>query len=219
MQRLLVMAMAVGLAACTASASLIAEYTFTGSTLGATTVHADAAAGNMTSGGSLSQFTINTSLAYTSSPVLQGNPGGTVSSDVNTAFTNNNFFYFTITVDPGKEIDFTQLTFNAAKGGSSGTRATGVRTDLTGTTNLLSTNLSAVRPNWNTYTVDLSTYSQLQNVTGAVTFKVAVATPSSGNSEEFDNFRLEGAVTPEPATLALLGGGAGVLALLRRRRR
>jgi hypothetical protein len=207
------------LLAAPACGGVIVQYSFTGPTWSATTLSAGATATAVTGMGTLSSFTIESGLGYSTSPVLKANPGGTVSNDVSTAFANGNYFYFTITPDAGMELDLVSLTFSAARGGSSTPRRTGVRTSVTGTTNLLAADVDTLRPTWSDFSVSLSG-PQFQNLTGPVTFQIAVATPSTGSSLEFDDVTVNGeaAPLPEPATLALMGAGLGATLAVRRRR-
>jgi hypothetical protein len=195
---------------------VIVQYSFTASNLLPTVVHTDVTAGGIVNGGRLSQMFVNLGLTnYPSAPVMQVNPGTPATNDVDFTFSTNNFFQFTITVDPGLSLSLSNLTFNAAKGGS-GTRATGVRTDLTGTNNLTAFNVGNTRPNWpaSPFNVDLFGFSELQGITNSVTFMFAVATPSTGNSLEFDDITVNGAVVPEPSVSALVLLGLGALAAI-----
>ena len=188
-----------------ATAETILQYSF--GQAGPTTEIAGVTGGDIANGGSLLTWGYNTSDPYDSAPVLHTNPGGTVSADVDTAFANNNFFYFTLTPDSGTSLNLTSLSFNVARGGEAGTRAYGVRSNVTGDTNLSSSTLTNVRPNWIPITVDLSTYSGFQNLTSAVEFRFAVATESTGQSLEWDDITIEGTVVPEPSTFVLTALG------------
>ncbi len=192
------------LLATVARGDLIAQYSFTATNLDVTLAHPNITAGSISNGGALSQCLVNASLAYSTTPVLQVNPSATsASTNVSASFASNNFFQFTITVDPGLTLSLSNLSFNVARGGSSSTRYTGVQTDLTGATNLMEFSIAAVRPTWLVTNLDLSAMPQLQNISGSVTFLFAVATPSSGNSLEFDDITLTGSVIPEPTSLWL----------------
>lgn len=150
--------------------------------------------------------------------VLAATPGTMVpGATLATAFSNGWYFDFNFQVAPDMMVDLTQLTFQAARGGSSTNRGFGVTTSLTGHSqaNVISsvTNIPAERPAFTNYTVDLTVpafaeaFQGLTSETGPVSFRFYIF--ASGNTQrvDFDNIMLSGNVTaiPEPSAFALLG--------------
>ncbi len=201
-----------------AKAETILQYSF--GQAGPTTEIAGVTGGDIANGGSLSALLPNAGDGYGSDPVLHTNPGTGASQTIATAFSTDNYFYFTLTPDSGTTLDLTSLSFNVARGGDSSLpRNYGVRSSATGTADLSSGAVATVRTTWTPITVDLSTYTELQNVTSEVTFLFAVATLSSGNSLEWDDITIEGAVVPEPSTFVLTALGLLGFAFYGRRRK
>jgi hypothetical protein len=127
-------------------------------------------------------------------------------TSIDNAFATSTSFSFTVTPPPGKVLDLSSLTFLVAAGGSTGTRETGVRSSLTGSTDLLTT--PALGTSFSSETLNLASNPLFQDVTGPVTFTFAVFTPSGNQTLEFQNIQLNGTVTnpppvPEPASMAL----------------
>jgi hypothetical protein len=60
------------------------------------------------------------------------------------------------------------------------------------------TDFASVRPTWSPQSIDLSGFASLQNLTNgqAVTFKIAVYTPATASSVEFDDITVKGNVSP-----------------------
>ena len=155
----------------------------------------------------------------------------TVGTDVerlDSAFADGDYVTFTITPDPGFQLDISSFTFGGTKGGSSSRLfgiASSVDNNFSTDTNL--TYLYAADPgtvnDYNTILLafndvdhDLSAYQNL----GALTFIVAV---DGSNAQRLFNIQVEGTVSPipEPSTFAAIAGPLGlvVVMMMRRRRR
>jgi len=131
---------------------------------------------------------------------------GTMPSSVDDAFNKHDTFSFTVTPPIGKEFDLTSLTFNVEAGGTTNglTRLTGIRSSLTGSTDLplsplISNLISPLTPHSETLT--LSSDPAFQGITGPVTFYFAVQTPNGNDTVIFNDVTLNGTVVPEPASL------------------
>ena len=171
---------------------------------------------NLTNGGSLTGFITNATLTpvYASAPVLQVNPSITATTAA-AAYTANDYFFFTLTVGANiLDLDLTSIDFQSARGGPSTPRGFGIRVDTPTTTDLLvrnSTDVGTARATFTDFTTDLSSITSLQNLTAGqvVRFEVAVYTPGTGSSLEFDNIVVNGNFTavPEPGSVALAGCG------------
>jgi len=138
-----------------------------------------------------------------------------VVADVDDAFDTGRYFSLTITPVSGYEMDLSKISysFDVNQG-----RWTGVRTSLTGDTTL-GTAQSVSDGAIDSFSLDLSGQTVLQNITGPVDILIAVGvTQNVSSAMHFEDINIEGAVIPEPATMSLLAIG-GLGALLRRRRR
>ncbi|MFW6153963.1 MAG: PEP-CTERM sorting domain-containing protein [Planctomycetota bacterium] len=221
----MVLALAVG--ATTTQAALI-TYDFQAATnpLAPSTVDENLTATAMTPGSGLSTFTVTTG-GYPTDPYLKGAPAGGVSTfswdgvtyrSTGQALANDYVFTFTVTPKPGAEMSLTELSFLAAGGGTSEPpRSVSVFHEGT---KLLHENVGTgsdnTRPNMVPMTIDLSGYSQFQTVSTPVTFVFGVSSDGSSKSIEYDNVVLSGVAVPEPASMALVGLGAVLVARRRR---
>lgn len=201
---------------------------------------ADATLGNGLSGSGNAGFSSGTDSTYaTSDATVNSDNTSTPESD---AVSANDYFEFQVTVDPGLQVNISQLSFVA--GGSVNTRILGdteinstffVRSDAE-TSDFSATLLSdthddpdgVFKNDANFYvdfndavSVDLSTNPDFQGLTGTVTFRQYVYTTAAAANSYWarsDDFQIIGEVIPEPSTALLLALG-GLAALLRRRPR
>jgi hypothetical protein len=151
-------------------------------------------------------------------PFLRVDPQGN-SATAAAAVTNNKYFQFTVTPDPGTELDLTSLTFDVARGGAGTPRGVVVRSSADNfAADLFQQDIGTARPTYTPVSIDLSGPS-FQDLTAAspLTFRVYSYSPAAGSSLDFDNIVLNGTVVPEPAAAGLaLAAGFGLL--VRRRR-
>lgn len=208
------------------SAAVLAEYDFTGST--GTTL--DATPDFTLSGISATAISQNnlSLFGYTlvgTNPALQVRPSGTqASASPETAFTDANYFTFTVTPDVGQTISLSSLDFDAKAGFNSGVRAFYVASSVGGFTaaNVLKSDslTGTLGTSFAGYSIDL-TGAAFQNLTSAATFRFYIQADTTGRSLEFDNIVLNGTVSavPEPAAAASLLGLAAVAFAVSRRRR
>lgn len=218
MRRTLQAALAVPAFAFVASGSIqasIVTYGFGPENFSPTTTDASVS-GTDIAATALSAFSVNSFLGYPT-PVLQASaPNGNLSGA--DAVANGHFFSFTVTPDVGYEMDFTSLSFDAARGGGGTPRGYEVRSSVDGFASTLGTaDVTTVRPTLSAYSVDLSDPG-FDSLASPVEFRVYTYSPNANNTVEYDNFVLDGSVAlvPEPSMLA-----TSVLAmgLLSRRRR
>ncbi len=147
-------------------------------------------------------------LGYSSGPVLQVS---SASTDFATAAANQAWFTFTLTVGTSvTDLDLTSLSFNGARGGGSTPRGYGIYVTTPTTTDEQvqgATDFTTARPTWSPQNISLTGLPSLQNLTAGqqVTFKIAVYTPASGSSVEFDDITIKGNVSPGP--LPVYAGG------------
>jgi len=161
------------------------------------------AGGNLIPSAALNLFDVNFG-PYASSPALQLN-FNVASTNLVDALANDSEFSFTFTVGSNvTDLDLTSLSFNTARGGSSTPRGYAVLVRTPTTTNQMvraATEVNTVRPNWDAQSINLSSVGSLQNLNAGqtVTITIAVYTPATGSSLEFDDITLRGYVTPVPA--------------------
>jgi len=157
--------------------------------------------------------------------------GGT---DLLSAIADNTFFSFTITPDAGQSVSVDSVTLDAFAGTAGNSdRSFFLLSDQTGflsSNSLLSASTVTGSPlipfngataEQSFSTGDLSTNSDLQNITDSVTFRVYLRAPNTFQNLAFDDITVNGTVSsitvPEPSALALLGVGT-MFATFRRRR-
>jgi hypothetical protein len=199
-----------------------------GAAVPATSSLAGVVAGNLTPDDPLQNFRTNHVTTVITGLNTSPAPGQT-SQTVDTAFQHSTFS-FTVTPPAGKEFNLTSLTFNVASGGTANApapRGTGLRSSLTGSTDLLlSPDVSSLPLSPITLeavTASLGSNPAFQKITGPVTFTFAVSTPNGNDTIIFNDITLNGTVDPitmpEPSSLALLTLGGGALAGWRRWRK
>jgi len=160
-----------------------------------------AAGGALTAGAGLNLFDVNANPtpAYASAPVVQVS-FKVAGTNLTAALANTNWFTFQLTVGTNvADLDLTQLSFNAARGGSSTPRGYAVYVTTPTTTNQLiqpATDISAQRANWSFQPMDLTGISSLQNLKAGqkITFTIPVYSPATGSSVEFDDLQVRGLV-------------------------
>lgn len=199
------------LLANSASAAVLAQYSFTGApgSLLVTTADASVIAADVSfAGGASSQFT-------TIPNILGVNVDG-LSKTAVTAVSTNSFFEVTITPTSGNALNLTSFNFDSG-GASIGTGYV-VRSSVDAfAANLAAANFATLHPVYSPTSVDL-TSSVFQAVSSPVTFRIYTYTPATSPAAVYDNLVINGdvIVVPEPsAAISLL---LGSLCLARRRR-
>lgn len=168
---------------------------------------------------------------YTAWNPATGFGGGTTAAD---ALSTGCYFSLTLTPDFGNTISFSTLSFDIYAGTAGpSSRQLYIFSDKTGFTaasTLLAASTTSGSPliPYNTasagqhFSIDLSAYGALADVTDATTFRFYLQTPTAGQNLDFDNITVAGtiAAVPEPSTVAFLGLGglAFVLAGIKHRR-
>jgi hypothetical protein len=204
-----------------AQGAVIAQYSFTGSTLNATTAAGSVMAGSITAspnvnGQATSTLAFANNVGYASQPTLAVARANTGES----ATRANVYFQFAVAANAEMELDLSTLTFKVAQGGASGPRDYDVRSSIDGYASSLTggvVNIPTVRPTFTPVSINLSG-SQFQDLP-AITFRVYVFTPGVSQNVDFDDITLNGeavAAVPEPSALAVLAAGGWMLGRRRR---
>lgn len=215
------------LTAGSASAAVIAEYTFLNSNVTSSDTELNSTAQNFakTSSDDLG-YSNSGDNAFARSQALAG-------TDEAAAIANAEYFSFTVSANTGYELDLTSLTYTSlhnttydqsATPDGSATMNFFVRSSVDG----YATNVGSVfSQDWNTNdsrTITLSGNSAFQDLTGDITFRLYAYESVELNTNQgarWDNVVLNGAVVavPEPGAYALLAGCLGLTWVMLRRRR
>jgi len=202
-------------------AAAVVTYSFTNSTLNATSTAANVTAGAITAAPTVNgQQTTTLTLTqgiYASAPFITAARANTNESAVRA----NDYIFFTLSATAGNKLNLSSFTFNVAQGGgNAGEREYDVRTSvdnyalsLSGTSPVL---IASVRPNFTNVNLDLDKPA-FQGLS-TITFQIRYFTPGIFQNVDMDDLIVNGAVVaPEPTSAAaILIGGVG---LLRRRHR
>jgi len=148
---------------------------------------------------------------------------GIVSTTPAAAVANNQFFSFTISANAGYQLDLSDLTFDAARGGSSSPRGWVLRSSIDGfAANIATDVVPTDQPTVTPFSVNLSA-AQYQGLLSPVTFRIYGYAPTApGVGTYYDNLTLNGLVTqtiPIPSALLMLLGGLGALVPVAKRAR
>ena len=154
-----------------------------------------------------------------------GDMVGNLSIDNESEFATT-YFELTVSAETGYTLDLDSISFNSARGGSTGIRGFELYAEVDGgaftygvSTPILDVdNETGTRSDPRAVSVDL-TGAKYQGIE-SITFRYYALTDSPGNfvrTIDFDGWTLAGDVIPEPATMGLLALGG--LAVLRRRRK
>jgi len=115
-------------------------------------------------------------------------------TDTATAITTGSYFYTSITPITGKTISLTDMTFNAARGGTATPRGYDVRSSLDDfATSLGGGDLATQRPTFTPITIDLSG-AEFQDVTGTITFNIYIYGPSTTTVVDWDALTINGTI-------------------------
>jgi hypothetical protein len=222
--RLALLALAAGLVIVTpAPAQQIVQFNFDNTTATSTTaapssMNPNVTATSIVSGPNLVQ---DYSLPDYTQQVLRAEVNPAVTADEASAVTTGTYWGFTVQPNTGFRMNFTNLTFDAARGGGSTPRTWYLYSSAGGFTSgnaIATADVLTQRPTLSPFTVDLSG-AMFQGLTGPLEFRMYVSTPGNGQSLEFDNVTFNGTVVaiPEPTCTLALAAAAGGLWRLRRR--
>jgi len=156
-------------------------------------------------------------------PSRAATPNDTLATEA-LAFANNDYFEFTVTAQPGYELDLTSLVLDYDASFNTVDRGYSIRSSLNGYADTAFDYVElADTGSVNTFLTQTYLLSDplYQNITGAVTFRIYVydAANNVNSTLRFDNVILNGtaSLVPEPSRALLLFGGVAML-LMRRRR-
>ncbi len=213
---------AVAVSVGSAHANVLANYPFTSSSRASTDVDANSSASSITDGSGLTSL-IDT-VRGNSAPALGGISSDQIDGSTNAAAVAAND-YVTFTLTPGSTVSLTSLALDAANYTNDGTFSAEsffVRSSVNafasnvGTTQSIAAGSNGAFAN---FSFDLSG-AGFQNVATPIEFRIyfqdAISDPDRGVL--LDNIIVNGtsAAVPEPATLAMLALGCGLLACMQR---
>jgi hypothetical protein len=196
------------------AATILADFQFTGNSLASADAGTNWTTTDLNSGGGVP-------LTFAGG---EGNPTapsiGFTMGDVNDGtFLDDDYYTFTITPDPGTELDFTSLTFDFQKQSGGADVNLRIFSSVDGFTNGSELGTGTVSPQGSWVTGISADLTSLANQTAATEFRIYVDTSGTfgPNALNLDNIQVEGEAIPEPSSLALLGLGLAFLIARRRR--
>ena len=215
------------LTAGSASADVIAEYTFLNQNVTSSDIEDNSEAQDFakTSSADLG-YSNGEDNAFARSQVLVG-------TDEAAAIANAEYFSFTVSANTGFELDLTSLTYTSIhnatnNNGDTPNESATMNFFVRSSVDSYATTVGSVFSQaWNTNdsrTITLSGNSAFQDLTGDVTFRLYVYESvelSTDQGARWDNVVLNGDVVavPEPSSFALLAGCFGLTSVMLRRRR
>ena len=216
-----------------AHAAVLGKYVFGANNVGSTSPAAAFEASSVISGLTIGDINLTGSSIlsanfFTSISIAGGQPSRilatqTAGTTPALAISNNSYFQFTLTPDPGKTLDLSSISLDAARAGGTA-RGFAISSSADGFTTTFSslvghpatyvpaTGIASQEDIYTNYAFDLSPIS---DTASPVTFRVYSWSSAPVNTIYYDNITVNGAV-PEPTTAVI--GGLGSLLLLRRRR-
>ena len=178
-------------ASAPAGADVISRYTAPGGSFAPTTAAARVTASALNALGSAADLQPGAALpdsVFLQQLVASPTPAAAVA--------NNQYFQFSAAADPGYALNFSSLTFNAGKGGSSSPRGWVLRSSLDGFGSTIATaDITSIQPTLTPYSIDLSG-AGFQNLASEVTLRLYDYAPTAGGVGMFyDDITLNGSVT------------------------
>jgi hypothetical protein len=210
--------------AAPAPAQMVVQYNFDNTTATSMTAPPSSMNVNVTANSTVNGTNVvqDYSLPDYGQQVLRAAITNTATPDEASAVSGDSYWGFTVTPNAGFKMNFTNFTFDGARGGAGTPRTWYLYSSTAGFTTgnaIAFMDVPTVRPILTAFTVDLSG-APFQGLTGPVEFRMYLSTPGTGQSLEFDNVTVNGTVVavPEPACTLALAAGAGGLWMLRRQR-
>ncbi len=214
------------LAGAASAAPIIVQYTFQGGTCTltdptvctATTTALNTTASTVNNTGSSADLLYSAappSSAFVEQLILSTTPADAVA--------NNQYFQFTIAANVGYSLALSDITFDAARGGSSTPRGWVLRSSVDGfAADIATDTVPTVQPTFTGFNTSLAA-GAYQGLTSPVTFRIYGFAPGApGVGILYDNLTVHGNVmmsqpVPIPGALMMLLGGLGALASLAKR--
>tara|TARA_R100000027_G_scaffold8406_1_gene6231 strand:- start:11850 stop:12515 length:666 start_codon:yes stop_codon:yes gene_type:complete len=220
MKKLLLLSASFCVIAGSASAVILAEYTFDADSYGPSTTATGIEGSNVTGGSGLSTSPV---LSGTGNPAKSIAPQGLSSTSEADAVAANDYIELKITADSGYTLSFTSLDIDLQRSNDQSATNWFIRSSLDSYASTIDsiTSIATSPSAFASYTIDLSD-AAYQNLSGEVTFRLyGYGAVGENPSLRQDNITFNGsAAIPEPSSTATLFlGAAAVTALLRRKAR
>jgi hypothetical protein len=206
-----------------AEGTVIASYTFAGSSFASSDVSLNSTASDLLASGLTAGFDATNGNSSPSVAIPTSTTGASATVTEANAIANEDYFSFTITptLNPGESLNFTSFTFDVAGRNSNSNSLYLLRSSADSYATTLGITgtvvLSAAPSTWVSQSLDLSDDSILQGLTAATTFRLYMIDNRGSTAHILlDNVTLNATTVPEPG--AALLGSLGMFALFRRRR-